>query len=122
MTDGSEDAKGLIRTIEIMPGKFKAKQIFIIIPLLALAGYIGYRVFQAVRDKSELQQSGSAQSGGGGRGGSGGGRMQTVQTGVVSSGKISEVVILTGSLKAKNHIDLNPRIQGRIVNIEVDTG
>src|SRR5262245_60345748 len=104
-----------------MPGKFKAKQFFIIIPLIALAGFIGYRVYQAVRAKSDIQQAGPGQTGGGGRGG-GGGRMQTVQTGVVSSGKLSEVVQLTGSLKAKDHIDLNPRIQGRIVKIEVDTG
>jgi len=108
-----------------MPGKFKAKQYFIIIPLIALAGYIGYRIFQAVRAKSDIQQAGPGQSGGGGRGGGGGGgggRMQTVQTGVVSAGKINEYVVLTGSLKAKNQIDLNPRIQGRIVKIEVDTG
>lgn len=104
-----------------MPGKFKAKQIFIIIPSIALLGYIGYRVFQAVRFKSDIQQSGPGQSGGGGRGGAGG-RMQTVQTGVVTSGRINEYVVLTGALKAKNHIDLNPRIQGRIVKIEVDTG
>jgi len=77
--------------------------------LIALLGFIGYRVFQAVRVKSAIQQSGSGQSGGGGRGG-GGGRMQTVQTGTVTSGRITEYVVLTGALKAKNHIDLNPRI------------
>jgi RND family efflux transporter MFP subunit len=106
-----------------MPVKLKAKQIFIFLPLIALIGFIGYRVFQAVRAKSEIQQSGPGGSGGrGGGGGGGGGRMQTVQTGVVSSGRIKEYVVLTGALKAKNLIDLNPRIQGRIVKIEVDTG
>jgi RND family efflux transporter MFP subunit len=108
-----------------MPAKFKAKQLLIVIPLIALVGFIGYRVFQAVRAKSDTQQSGPGQSTGrgrGGGGGGGGGRMQVVQTGVVSTGRINEYVVLTGALKAKNHIDLNPRIQGRIVKIEVDTG
>ncbi len=106
-----------------MPKKFRVKHLLIVIPIIALLGFIGYRVFQAVRAKSELQQSGTGQGGGGGRGGfGGGGRAQMVQTGVVSSGKISEKVALTGSLKAKEQVDVNPKIQGRIVKINVDTG
>jgi RND family efflux transporter MFP subunit len=101
-----------------------------ILPIFALLGFTGYRVFKAVRAKSEMQRSSPDQAGRGGGGGGGvgtgggggGSRAQMVQTGVVSNGKISERVSLTGSLKAKEQVDVNPRIQGRIVKINVDTG
>ncbi len=108
-----------------MASKLRVKHLLIIIPLLALAGFIGYRVFQAVKAKSELQQAAAGQGGAGGRGGPGGGaggRAQVVQTGAVTSGKISEKVTLTGSLKPKEQVDVNPKIQGRIIKVTVDTG
>jgi RND family efflux transporter MFP subunit len=106
----------------------RLKHLFIILPLLALASLVGYKVFQAVRAKSELQQTaggGGQPGGGGGRGGPGGGgagRAQVVQTGAVSTGKVSEKVELTGSLKPKEQVDVNPKMQGRIVRITVDVG
>jgi RND family efflux transporter MFP subunit len=111
-----------------MSGRLRVKHLLIIFPIFALLGFTGYRVFKAVRAKSEMQRSSPDQAGRGGGGGVGGGgggggsRAQIVQTGVVSNGKISERVSLTGSLKAKEQVDVNPRIQGRIVKINVDTG
>jgi len=102
--------------------KLRIKHLFIILPLVALAGFIGYKVFQAVKAKSEIQQTATGQPGGGRGGPGGGGRAQTVQTGAVTSGKISEKITLTGSLRAKERVDVNPKIQGRIVGITVDTG
>ncbi len=101
-----------------MPKKRAIKYLLIALPLIALAGLIGFRVFEAV--KSEEQQTGGA--GGGGRGGPGGGRVQTVQTDVISMGKISERATLTGSLRPKEQVDISPNIAGRLVNILVDTG
>jgi RND family efflux transporter MFP subunit len=105
-----------------MPGKLRLKHFIIIVPILALGAFIGYRVFQAVKAKSAMQQAPPGQGGGGRGGPGGGGRAQVVQTGAVSSGKISEKITLTGSLKAKEQVDVNPKIQGRIVRILVDTG
>src|SRR5262245_54880020 len=95
------------------------KYLLIALPLIALAGLIGFRVFQAVKSKD---QETSAGPGGAGRGASGGGRVQTVQTDVISTGQISEKVELTGSLRAKEQVDVSPKIAGRLVSILVDTG
>lgn len=99
-----------------MSRKISAKHLLLILPLLALAALIGYKVFQAVKAKSEMQQSPSSRPGGGGA------RTQNVQTGVVSTGTVSEKIALTGSLQAKESVDVMPRVQGRILNINVDTG
>jgi RND family efflux transporter MFP subunit len=102
-----------------MPRKKAIKYLFIALPLIALAGWIGFRVFQTVKSKG---QPPAGQAGGGGRGGPGGARVQPVQTDVVSSGKISEKVTLTGALRAKEQVDVSPKISGRVTRILVDTG
>lgn len=108
--------------------KIRLKHFLIILPLLGLGGLVGYKVHQAVKAKSQMQSGaggptgqGSGGGGGGGRGG-GGARVQQVQTGVVTTGRVSEKISLTGSLKAKEQVDVNPRIAGRIISIKVDTG
>jgi RND family efflux transporter MFP subunit len=102
-----------------MPKKRVIKYLLIALPLIALAGLIGFRVFQAVRSKNQETTAGP---GGGGRGAPGGGRVQTVHTDVISTGQISEKVSLTGSLRAKEQVDVSPKIAGRLVSILVDTG
>ncbi len=92
----------------------------IILPIVGLLGFIGYRVWEAVRARSEMQQPAAGQTGSGGPGA--GGRAQTVQTGVVTSGKISEKITLNGSLKPKEQVDVNPKIPGRIIKLNIDTG
>ncbi|MGH9754154.1 MAG: efflux RND transporter periplasmic adaptor subunit [Blastocatellia bacterium] len=101
-----------------MPKKRAIKYLLIALPLLALAGLIGFRVFQAVKSKDQQRAAGP----GGGRGGPGGARVQTVQTDVISAGQISEKISLTGSLRAKEQVDVSPKIAGRLVSILVDTG
>jgi RND family efflux transporter MFP subunit len=103
-----------------MPRKRAIKYLFVALPLIALVGWIGFRVFQAV--KSGGQPAVAGQAGGGGRGGPGGARVQPVQTDVVSSGKVSEKVTLTGALQAKERVDVSPKIAGRVTRILVDTG
>ncbi|HEX4949986.1 MAG TPA: efflux RND transporter periplasmic adaptor subunit [Blastocatellia bacterium] len=115
--------------------KLRLKHLLILLPVLALIGFTGYKVRQAMKAKAELQAGGAGGPGGapggagGGRGGAGGGpgaggggRAQQVQTGVVSSGRITEKIALTGSLKAKESVDVNPKIAGRLLRITVDVG
>jgi HlyD family secretion protein len=101
-----------------MPKKRAIKYLLIAIPLIALAGLIGFRVFQAVKSNDQPNATGP----GGGRGGPGGARVQTVQTDTISTGQISEKVALTGSLRAKEQVDVSPKVAGRLVSIMVDTG
>lgn len=107
--------------------KFRLKHLLIFLPFLALLGYTGYKVRQAMQARAELQ-GGAASPGGapggarGGPGGGGGGRLQQVQTDVVSNGRISEKISLTGSLKPKESVDVNPKIAGRLIKINVDIG
>jgi len=104
-----------------MPKKSAIKYLLIALPILALAGLIGFRVFQAVKSKD--QQSAAGPGGGrGGPAGPGGARVQTVHTDVVLTGQISEKVALTGSLRAKEQVDVSPKLAGRLVSILVDTG
>ncbi|MGH9838973.1 MAG: efflux RND transporter periplasmic adaptor subunit [Blastocatellia bacterium] len=112
--------------------KIRLKHILILLPLLGLGGLVGYKVHQAVKAKSQMQSGAGGAAGqgsgggGGGRGGGGvgggGARVQQVQTGAVTTGRVSEKISLTGSLKAKEQVDVNPRIAGRIISIKVDTG
>jgi len=105
-----------------MPKKRAIKYLLIALPLLALAGLIGYRVFQAVKSKDQQASAGAGGAGRGGPGGPGGARVQTVQTDVVSTGMLSERAALTGSLRAKEQVDVSPKIAGRLVSVMVDTG
>ncbi len=65
---------------------------------------------------------GAAGGQGGQAGQGGGGRSQVVQTSAVASGKVSEKIMLTGSLKAKEQVDVTPKIPGRITKLTVDVG
>lgn len=111
-----------------MATKFKFKHFLIILFFLGLFGFTGYKVYKTIKAKNEAATtpSGGAPGGtGGGRGGPGGpggGRVQQVQTGLITSGKISEKIALTGSLRPKQQVDVNPRISGRITQINVDVG
>ena len=89
--------------------KLRIKHLVIILFIAALLGVLGFRIFQAV--KSESQQGGRP-----------GARAQTVQTGLVSRGTLNEIISLTGALKAKEQVDVNPKVGGRIVQMKVDTG
>jgi RND family efflux transporter MFP subunit len=97
-----------------MASRISLKALSIILPLVALGAYTGYRVYQSL--KSESQQSAA------GRGGPGGPRVQTVQTDVVMRGRIGEFVTLTGPLRAKETVDVSPRLAGRVTELKVDTG
>lgn len=101
-----------------MPKKKAIKYLLIALPLLALAGLIGIRVFQAVKSKNEQTSAGA----GGGRGSGGGGRVQSVHTDVVSIGMLNERASLNGSLRAKEQVDVSPKIAGRLISILVDIG
>lgn len=107
-----------------MAKKFKFKHFLIILFFLGLFGFTGYKVYKTIKAKNEVATTPGAGAMGGGRGGPGGGagRVQQIQTGLITSGKISEKVALTGSLRPKQQVDVNPRIAGRITQINVDVG
>lgn len=107
-----------------MAKKFKFKHLLIIVFFLGLFGFTGYKVYKTIKAKNEITAAPGAGGapGGAGRGGPGGGRVQQVQTGQITSGRISEKVALTGSLKPKERVDVNSRIAGRITQIKVDIG
>lgn len=102
-----------------MAKKFKFKHFLIILFFLGLFGFTGYKIYKTIKAKNEV----AATPGAGGRGGPAvAGRVQQVQTGQITSGKISEKVALTGALKSKERVDVNPKIAGRITQIKVDVG
>lgn len=103
--------------------KFRFKYLLILLPVLSLLGFTGFKVYQAMKAKAALQ-TGAGGPGAGGRGGpgGGGGRAQQVQTEAVISGTISEQITLTGALKPKNQVDVNPKIPGRLIRLTIDTG
>lgn len=114
--------------------KFRLKHILILLPFLALLGYTGYKVRQAIIAKAALQGGAGAAgapgaAAGGGRGGpggpgagAGGARVQQVQTDFVSAGRINEKIALTGTLRPKETVDVNPRVAGRLLKINVEIG
>lgn len=103
-----------------MAKKVSLKHLLWLLPVLALVGFTGFRVYQTMMSKAEPAAAGG---GGAGRGGPGGaGRATQVQTDRVSTGKINEKIALTGTLKPKQQVDVNPQMAGRITQILVDTG
>lgn len=97
-----------------MQSRISLKALLWIIPLVLLAGFTGYRVYEAL--KSEGQAMGRGGPGGGGA------RVPIVQTAEVTRGRIGETIILTGALRAKETVEVSPRIAGRITELKVDTG
>jgi RND family efflux transporter MFP subunit len=95
-----------------VPAKLRTRHILISIPVVIVAALLGFRFYQAAKSEPE-------QGPGGGRGEP---RAITVETGIVYRGMISETISLVGSLRAKEQVDVSPKIQGRIVQIGVDTG
>lgn len=104
-----------------MAKKISLKHLLWLLPVLALVGFTGFRVYQTMKSKAEPAAAGG---GAGGRGGPGGGgaRAVQVQTDKVTTGKINEKIALTGTLKPKQQVDVNPQMAGRITQILVDTG
>ena len=103
-----------------MAKKFKFKHLLILLFFLGLFGFTGFKVYKTIKAKNEVATTPGAGGAGAGRGGAG--RVQQVQTGQITSGKVSERVALTGALKAKEQVDVTPRIAGRITEIKVDVG
>jgi RND family efflux transporter MFP subunit len=90
--------------------KLKTKHLAIIVLLTALFGLLGFRIFQAAKSESTPAR------------GPGGPRVQTVQTDVASRGTVGEKITLTGPLKAKDQVDVTPKLTGRVLQLKVDTG
>jgi RND family efflux transporter MFP subunit len=112
--------------------KKSIKALLIIAPFAALLGFTGYRVYQEMKKSAapavggQPAGAGGARPGGGAPGAGGGqgagGRAQQVQTGAASTGQIAESIALTGSLRAKEVVDVSPRIAGRLTQLLADTG
>lgn len=80
--------------------------------LVALGALLAFRLYGALW-------------GGGGnaaRGGPGGGRAQPVEVARAERTELSENVSLVGSLRAKEQVDVAPKVGGRLVELRVDLG
>ena len=90
--------------------KLTTKRLIIILSLAALAGLLGFRIFQAADSEAQSTR------------GPGGPRVMTVQTSTITRGVMSEKITLTGALKAKDQVDVAPKLTGRVTQLKVDTG
>ncbi|MBP6822310.1 MAG: efflux RND transporter periplasmic adaptor subunit [Acidobacteria bacterium] len=103
-----------------MAKNFKFKHFLIILVFFGLFGFTGFKVYKTIKAKNEAATAPGAGGAFGSRGGAA--RVQQVQTGQITRGKISEKVALTGALKSKERVDVSPKIAGRITQIKVDVG
>src|SRR5918999_1727551 len=90
--------------------KLTTKRLIIILSLAALVGLLGFRIFQAADSEAQSTR------------GPGGPRVMTVQTSTISRGVMGEKITLTGALKAKDQVDIAPKLTGRVTQLKVDTG
>jgi RND family efflux transporter MFP subunit len=90
--------------------KLKTKHLAIVVILAGLIGLLGFRIFQAAKSDTPPTRGGT------------GPRVQTVETGMASRGVVSEKITITGPLKAKDQVDVTPKLTGRVLQIRVDTG
>jgi RND family efflux transporter MFP subunit len=89
--------------------KPRVKHLVVILFIASLGTLLGFRVFQAVESEDESERGG-------------GPRAQNVETSVALRGAMEEKIILTGALKAKDQVDVTPKLTGRVVQVKVDTG
>ena len=88
------------------------KRLIAILSAAAFAGLIGYRLYQQWPGE-EPSAAGRFDGGGFGR---------SVSAAVAELGPVSEAVTLVGSLRAQETVAVNPKVNGRVVEMLVDIG
>ncbi|MBQ6473060.1 MAG: efflux RND transporter periplasmic adaptor subunit [Victivallales bacterium] len=90
----------------------KAKSLLTILSVLAIlggSGY-GYRVVQAKREAAQKARAGKRDM------------AITVQTGKVGRDRIDEILTFNGDIQPMHSVDLQPKISGRLLALELDDG
>ena len=84
--------------------------------LAAIAGFIGYRVWQAYERKAAAEKSAP------GQGRAQAGRVIGVGLSQARTGSVRHEIEITGSLKPKEQVDVTSKVTGRVQKINVQVG
>lgn len=94
------------------------KRIIVIVVVVAFAGFLGYRVYDAYQAK----QIADGKAAGKGAGKKGGGRIVSVGVTQVRQGQVREEILITGSLRPKEQVDVTAKVTGRVESVRVNVG
>ncbi|MCL4844740.1 MAG: efflux RND transporter periplasmic adaptor subunit [Bryobacteraceae bacterium] len=94
------------------------KRLLVIIVVIGVAGFIGYRVWDAYQAKQVADGKGTKGKGSGKKG------AQVVSVGVaqVRQGQVREEIAITGSLRPKEQVDVTAKVTGRVELIRLNVG
>ena len=94
------------------------KRLLVIIVVIGVAGFIGYRVWDAYQAKQVADGKGAKGKGAGKKG------AQVVSVGVaqVRQGQVREEIAITGSLRPKEQVDVTAKVTGRVELIRLNVG
>lgn len=95
------------------------KRLIVIIVVLGMGGFVGYRAWDAYQAKQEADGKGKGKAAG-----KKGGGMQVVSVGVAEArqGQVREEIQITGALRPKEQVDVTAKVTGRVENIRVNIG
>ena len=94
------------------------KRIIVILAVLGMAGFLGYRVWDAY----EAKKIADGKASGKGAAKKGGGQIVTVGTAEVRQGQVREEIQITGALRPKELVDVTSKVTGRVENVRVNIG
>jgi RND family efflux transporter MFP subunit len=89
------------------------KKIIGILVALSLAGFMGYRIQQAREQQAAAPKKDAKKSGG---------RVVSVSLGEARTGRVREEILLTGSLRPKEQVDLTAKATGRVEKLIYQLG
>lgn len=94
------------------------KRFIVIIVVLGMAGFVGYRAWDAYEAKQEADGKGK------GKGAAKKGAGQVVSVGVAEArqGQVREEIQITGALRPKEQVDVTAKVTGRVENVRVNIG
>lgn len=92
------------------------KRLIATIVVLSLIGLAGYRIWQAHEAKKVADAKAGSKKGGAGSG------VVSVSVAKAQSGQVREEILITGSLKPKEQVDVTSKITGRVQRVYVNVG
>ena len=93
-----------------------AKRTFLILAVIAIAGFGAYRIRQARAAKAAAAAPAASLSGGSAS------RMVSVSLTEARTGQVRDEVHITGSLKPKEQVDVSSKVTGRVKSLSVNIG
>lgn len=94
------------------------KKIVVIIVVIGMAGFLGYRVWDAYQAK----QLADGKAKGKGAGKKGGNQIVSVGVAQARQGQVREEIMITGSLRPKEQVDITAKVTGRVDKVLVNVG